>query len=177
MWSLYAKAGVVVKTDVASLKAALPVSQDFLITRVRYVTRDPENPSWWIGWDRLNDPQLVLRPFLVKSSEYKHEHEVRVTAFCEPRTAGWLFEDINVQNLIKEIVVSPSVPHGEFCAIERYLRMRFDQIFPANVAPQPKIRQSVLRGHLIEDERLSAEVAQFFSNTTALGEPNYLNEL
>lgn len=177
MWSLYAKAGIAVKTDVASLTAALPVSQNFLITRVRYVTRDPENPSWWFGWDRSNDPQLVLRPFLVKSAEYKHEHEVRVTAFCQPRTPGWLIKDVDVQKLIKEVVVSPSVPHDEFCVIERFLRIRFDQIFPANVAPQPKIRQSVLRGHLIEDERLSADVAQFFSNQPAPAEPDYLNEL
>lgn len=176
MWSIYGGRGIAVKTDVASLKASLPAGE-FLIGRIKYVKRDPKAPSFWTGWDRANDRELVLRPYLIKSAEYMHENEVRVVTFCQPRTPGWLIEDIDVQKLVKEVVVSPSVPHEEFCAIERFLKTRFADIWPKQCQLGPEIRRSILLGRQIEDERLSAEVAQFFSNRPAPAKSYYLNDL
>ena len=44
MWPIYGERGIAVKTDVASLKAALP-SGEFLIARVKYLKRDPGAPT------------------------------------------------------------------------------------------------------------------------------------
>jgi hypothetical protein len=176
MWSIYGERGIAVKTDVASLKAALPAG-DFLIARIKYLKRDPEAPSFWIGWDRSRDSQIVLRPYLIKSAEYVHESEVRVVTFCQPREPGWLIKGIDAQKLIKEVVVSRSVPHEEFCAVKRLLRTYFGKIVPANAESGPKVRRSILLGRQIEDDRLSADVAQFFSNQPTPAEPDYLNEL
>lgn len=141
MWSIYGERGVALRTDVAGLNAALKTGE-FLIARIKYLRRDPEAPSFWYGWDRSTDRQFVLRPYLVKSAEYAHESEVRVITHCPPRTPGWLIEDIDVSASIKEVVVSRSVPHEEFLAIERMLKKRFDV----------PMRQSTLLGHLIEEQ-------------------------
>ncbi|MFA5057056.1 MAG: DUF2971 domain-containing protein [Opitutaceae bacterium] len=166
MWSIYGERGVAVKTDVASLKAALRAG-DFLIARIRYIKRDSDAPSFWTEWDRSRDRELVLRPYLIKSAEYAHESEVRVVTFCPPRTSGWLISDIDVSALIKGVVVSRSVPHEEFCSIERLLKTRTG-------AP---MRRSTLLGHLIEEQQTHAIAAGYFSNQPARVEPDYLHEL
>ena len=176
MWPIYGERGIAVKTDIASLKAALP-SGEFLIARVKYLKRDPEAPTFWHGWDRTNDPQLVLRPFLVKSAEYAHENEVRVVTFCPMRTPGWVIEGIDVRALVKEVVVSPSVPHEEFLAIELSLRTRFGEIFPPGPGFRRKLRRSILLGQQIESDELHSIAAQYYSNRSASGASNYVDEL
>jgi hypothetical protein len=176
MWRIYGERGIAVKTDVASLKAALPTGE-FLIARIKYLMRDPQAPSFWHGWDRTNDPQLVLRPFLIKSAEYAHESEVRVVAFCQPRVPGWVIEGIDAKKLIKEVVVSRFLPHDEFCAIERSLRMRFGEIFPPDAGFGPRLRRSILLGGQIEDDQLHAFVAQHFSNQPPPIGSDYIDQL
>jgi hypothetical protein len=176
MWSIYGERGIAIRTDVAGLKTALPAGE-FLIARIKYLERDPQAPTFWLGWDRSRDSQLVLRPYLIKSAEYAHESEVRVVTFGQPRTPGWLIENVDARRLIKEVVVSPSVPHEEYCAIERLLQTCFGKILPVKAKSVPNIRRSILLGHQIEDEQRSADVAQFFSNQPAPAEPYYLNEL
>jgi hypothetical protein len=166
MWAIYGERGVAVKTDVAGLKAALKTGE-FLIARIKYLKRALDAPSFWFRWDRSGDPELILRPYLIKSAEYAHESEVRVVTFCPPRTPGWLIEDIDVSALIKEVVVSRSVPHEEFLAIERMLRTRFDV----------PMRQSALLGHLIEEQKIHAIAAGYFSNEPGPEAPNLLREL
>ncbi len=176
MWSIYGERGIAVKTDVASLTAALTPGH-FLIARIKYLRREPGAPSFWHGWDRTDDPQLVLRPYLIKSQEYAHEKEVRVATFCPMRKAGWLIENIDVKKLIKEVVVSPTVPHEEFLAIELSLRARFGAVFPAGTGFRRKLRRSILLGDRIERDELHAIVAGYFSNERDSGIPDYLNEL
>lgn len=176
MWAIYGERGIAVKTDVESLKAALPTGE-FLISRIKYLKRDPGAPAFWWGWDRTEDPALVLRPYLIKSQEYAYEDEVRVVTHCPPRTDGWLIEDIDVLRLIKEVVVSPAIPRAEVQAMELSLRTRFEAVFPAGSGFREKFRRSILLGGQIDRDEMHAIAAQYFSNQPEKGPPNYFNEL
>lgn len=60
----------------------------------------------------------------MKSIEYQHENEVRVAAHCQKGMKGLMITGIRVDELIREIVISPLLPEDEAEAIERFICSR-----------------------------------------------------
>jgi len=120
MWSIYGGQGVAVRTNVQSLKDALPKTKQFSIDRVRYIDRRPCSHRS-LGAIAGRSPDLWLRPHLLKAAEYEHENEVRVTGFCPDDVSGLMITGIDSQLLVRDVVISPLFPAAEAEAIREYI--------------------------------------------------------
>ena len=173
LWSIYANAGIAVRTDVASLSEALPNCHDFQIARIKYLPRNPP-PHPWFKWDPTDEAcglELVVRPHLLKGVEYAHEKEIRVSTFCLPKENGWCVDGIKPEKLIKEIVVSPLVSYDEYVALKQHLAASTGKW------DETKIRYSVLLGDLEENERRAALVKSYFRCHKETDLPRPIDEL
>jgi hypothetical protein len=138
MWSLYANAGIAVRTSVADLKEALHrCKRELVLSRVKYTKRDAasSHPSR-INPESRQGRELIHRPHLVKGVEYSHEQEVRVSAACHPEEKGLWLDDIEEAKLIEEVVISPSIPHDEAEAILGMVRNRLEREPELGTAPK-----------------------------------------
>ncbi len=149
MWSVYANAGIGVKTNVAALKQALPGNLQFSFSRIKYVGRQGQSTSYF-NPESLENQDLIHRPHLVKGIEFAHEQEVRVTTKCQPFEKGTLVRGINSSTLVKEVVISPVLPYEEAKAIESVIG------YHQWLAGRPVIRRSSILGHLVEQEESKA---------------------
>jgi hypothetical protein len=157
MWSIYAHAGVAVRTDFKALKEALPDKFKFQTARIKYCKRDnpytPVDQAFWV------------RPHLIKGEEFAHEHEVRITTFCLHEEPGREIKLSNVTRMIKEVVISPRVPFGEAEAILSVIK-RYAWGSPAT------LRRSSMLGHLIEKEQHAAKIDEIFREHWDSEEPD-----
>ena len=157
MWSIYGPGGVAICTTKKALVNALPPSEEFQISRIRYIETEslsgaanPENP---LNNDRLH------RPHLYKRREYEHEQEVRVVTRCKGSTkSGILIDGIDWKILVEKIVISPLTPFAEAEAVISLLE-RFD--WPKH--PHDICRSSLL-GHLRIEEATSARLDKDLPN-------------
>jgi hypothetical protein len=104
--------------------------------------------------------------------EYAHEKEVRVSTFCHPKEPGWCVNGINPKNLIKEIVVSPCVPHDEYVALDRHLA-----VLTEKHGTRPAIRRSALLGDLVGREKQDALFINVFPNHKEVDLPSPIEDL
>jgi hypothetical protein len=119
MWSVYGHKGVAVRTNLKSLKSALPSTSSFQVARMRYVDRRPCSVSAFHA--EGNDRHFILRPHLLKAIEYKHENEIRVVTVCQAKSGGILVDQIDWHSLIEGILISPLLPVQEASAIKEML--------------------------------------------------------
>ena len=153
MWSLYANAGIAIRTSVGDLMDALPPSIDFQIAPIAYVNRSASSSLRYFNPEADTNQELIARPHLIKGIEYEHEHEVRITTTCAPDEKGHLVKGIAVANLVKEVVISPLLPFDEAKAVELVIRNH-----PWEKAA-PSIRRSSILGGIAEREESIARVA------------------
>ena len=112
MWSIYAGAGVAVKTTAGTLKAALPECYDFQIARIKYISRHTASPNA-LNPEGAAAKVLLQRPFLLKSQEFSHEQEVRVFTRCSPHQPGLMLFNLKSKELIQEVCLAPTIHHAE----------------------------------------------------------------
>jgi hypothetical protein len=117
--------GIAVMTDRERLTRSLPTGKQFAIRDIEYVDHRP-SAERRIGNVLLHNPDLVLKPYFMKAIEYQHEKKVRVAAHCPQGMSGLMVADIRVNELIREVVVSPLLPEDEAEAIERIIRLRLE---------------------------------------------------
>ena len=154
MWSIYANAGVAVKTYAGELKGSLPTVCDFQVERIKYAHRtDTSSPSY-LNPETGSNQDLILRPHLIKGIEYQHEHEVRVVTTCLPYEKGRLVKGIAVAKLVKEVVLSPLLPFEEAKAIEFVIQKhRWESTVPS-------VRRSSILGHIAESQEDKALIRE-----------------
>jgi hypothetical protein len=145
MWSIYGGQGVAVKTNVESLKDALPMTKKFSVDLIEYVDRRP-CPRRNLRAVVSERPDLLLRPHLLKAVEYQHEKEVRVTGFCPDDVNGLMITGIDSQRLVRDVVLSPLFPAAEAEAIRECIADR------CGVEIGERTRQSSLNGREYGDD-------------------------
>lgn len=110
MWNLYLKSneGVAIRSTFESLRGSIDTDKDVLVGKVRYLDYDTERLNHKLNW---------LGPYLCKRNEFEHESEVRavihkITEFNskEPGFVGGVNVSVNLDCLIKEVIVSPTSP-------------------------------------------------------------------
>jgi hypothetical protein len=119
MWSVYGHKGVAVRTNLNALKSALPSTRPFQVARMRYVDRRPSSENAFDA--ERNNRHLILRPYLLKAIEYKHENEIRVVTECPAKCGGVVVEQIGWRALIEGIIISPLLPAQEAAAVQAML--------------------------------------------------------
>ena len=138
MWSIYGNRGIAIRSSPEQLHQCFPTCKELAIEEMIYVDRLPcaENSLQRIIVKR---PEILLRPYFLKAAEYSHEGEVRLVAHCPEGASGILVKDIQAENLINEIVISPLLPLDESEAIKDFLTDRAPHF-------KDKIKQSDLNG-------------------------------
>lgn len=156
MWSIYGNRGIAVTTSPEQLNQSFPAGKERTIENMIYVDRRPcaDNSLQRLIHER---PEAILRPYFIKAAEYEHEGEVRLVAHCPVGAAGILVKDIEVENLINEIVISPLLPLDESEAIKDFLTARAPHF-------KDKIKQSDLNGKNTPD--MADRVDEVFYGTT-----------
>jgi hypothetical protein len=147
MWSIYAHAGVAVKTTWGDLTRSLPKTEDeFCGAKIRYVKDDERD----LNPENSEDQELVLlRPHLAKSASYSHENEVRLVTHCHRNKHGMLVTELDAQGIVNEIRISPLIPISEADAVTTLLKTLF---------PRAAVRRSDLLGYRGESERVDADI-------------------
>ena len=138
MWSIYGNRGIAVRTSPEQLDLSFPAGKERTLESMIYVDRRPcpDNSLQRLIHER---PEAILRPYFLKAAEYEHEGEVRLVAHCPEGAAGILVKDIDVENLINEIVISPLLPLDESEALKGFLEKQAPHF-------KDKIKQSDLNG-------------------------------
>jgi hypothetical protein len=117
MWNLYAKDGVLVKTNWKAIQDALADQPEYeaALFKVNYV-RVGEHDENFKSADNLN------RPYLFKSKGYKHEQEMRVLF---SKQGHWLHPGITLRidpkKLIKWLTFSPYLSSAEVESLKHIL--------------------------------------------------------
>ena len=154
MWSIYGHNGMAVGTTLGALQKALPASFDFQASRILYADRQPGSLDRFSPESKEGDYR-IHRPHLIKGSEYKHEHEVRIVTHCAEWEKGAFVDDIDWSELISEIVISPLLPRPEAKAIESALKKH-----AWKKEWQPLVRRSSLLGDIADHEEFCAAIAE-----------------
>jgi hypothetical protein len=154
MWSIYGHGGVALGTTVGRLRQSLPTNRHFQISRIRYADRQSSSPHYF-NPESGSDGPYIHRPHFIKGREYAHEQEVRVATFCHGQDKGRVIRGILVDELVREIVLSPLWPHGEAKAVSAVLKKHAWK-------KQPSIRTSELLGSLPERAETSERFELFF---------------
>jgi hypothetical protein len=114
MWNIYAHQGVAIRTDLASIRRSLGLSEDWqaLVGVLAYKT-----PHWYNrdDFEPAEETAMCLkRPFMFKSIDYRHEEEVRLILKLDSRFgAGVPRVPVDPTLLIKEVRVSPFIGDHE----------------------------------------------------------------
>jgi len=156
MWSIYGNRGIAIRSSPGQIDQCFPVDKERAIEEMIYVDRRPcaEDSLQRIIGER---PEILLRPYFLKAAEYSHEGEVRLVAHCPEGASGILVKDIQAENLINEIVISPLLPLDESEAIKDFLTDRAPHF-------KDKIKQSDLNGKNLPS--ISDRVAEVIYGTT-----------
>jgi len=155
MWSIYANAGIAVRTCFQALEQALPLAVNFQIGRIHYRSRHQANAPVAELFQR--------RPHLIKGEEYKHENEVRITTACLPDEPGKVVALSNITTMIKEVVISPLLPFGEAEAVISMMN-RYDW-------HGATVRRSSILGPKVEQEQSAAVIDEHFRELLDAAEP------
>ena len=128
MWKMYSKdkLGIAIKTDYDSLaKAFQTSSEDIYIGEVIYY--DDEHPFYKIG--------NTFFSFLVKNNYYDFESEVRCIAEIEhSEDASYKNIDVNLQDLIKELYISPLSEKTGILEIIEFLKEKYSLSFEVKIS-------------------------------------------
>lgn len=130
MWQLYARDGFVIQTSVNRLGDGLKDASPHLPWRI----------SKMLYWDKANEinpdsfdkvPELkhvLLRPFLLKAREYKHENEVRLfTSADHPFGDTICVKNVRPQHWIEQIRISPEFRSCDATLLLELLRTLFSK--------------------------------------------------
>ncbi len=121
LWNVYAHQGVAVRSDCASIRAALRLQEPYsaVVGKVRYINREESNPAF-------QKEELLLRPYFFKQKCYEHEKEVRFV-FAVKETKKAIRVAIDPKILIKQVLVSPWMISDEARAIRDIVRASLDE--------------------------------------------------
>lgn len=134
---------------------------------MNYFSRSPSSPRALNPEDPNNVP-LLPRPHLMKGEEYRHENEVRMVTACLPdQRGGRLVNLSNVASMIKEVVISPMLPHDERIAIQSLI----DKHSVWHGHPPP-VRASSMLGRKAEEQEMNARVEAMNHEQWKHGEPD-----
>ena len=122
MWDIYGREGIAIVSSLESVRASIPL--ETRAERLRYVPREAARRDVLQQVVR-EDPDVAKNPFLLKASDYIHEKELRIFAICPFGRSGLQVENIDVDKLIHEVVISPDIHPSEAKAIEVLLNGRF----------------------------------------------------
>lgn len=128
LWKMYSKdkLGIAIKTDYESLvKAFEPSSEDIYIGEVMYY--DDKKPYYKIG--------NTFFSFLVKNNYYDFESEVRCVAEVS-HSEDFTYKNIevNLNELIKELYVSPLAEKTGLLEIIDFLKTKYSLKFEVNIS-------------------------------------------
>jgi len=111
MWAIYAsQQGLVIQSDVGSLKVALHEAKEVYIDPVRYAPTDED----------VSDQQ---RYSLCKRSSFAHERELRVLTVIPDESEIGVHIPVNVTKLVKAVLVNPCSPPWICEAIKNVSRL------------------------------------------------------
>ncbi len=166
MWSGYANAGVAIQTTAGDLQRALPGDLEFQMAKMNYFSRSPSSPRS-LNPEHPGTTPLLLRPHLMKGEEYRHENEVRIVTSCLPdQRGGRLINLCKVASMIKEVIISPLLPHDERTAIRSLIDRH--SVWSSN---PPPVTASSMLGHKAEEQEMSARVEAMNHELWKHGEP------
>lgn len=129
MWKMYSKEklGIALKTNHERLKTSFKnSSENIYIGEVTYY--DDAKPSYEIG--------NAFYTFLVKHNYYDFEYEVRCITEIGDADKGITFKniDVDLNNLIDEIYISPFASETGFTEIIEFLRTKYSLDFKIQIS-------------------------------------------
>jgi hypothetical protein len=172
MWSVYGHSGIAVGTTVGALKRALPDVRHYQMSRIRYADRRTSSDRYFNPEDQHDKP-YIHRPHFIKGREYEHEREVRIVTVCNGHERGISIRNIDSDELIRVIILSPIWPTAEANAVAAELRRH-------NWKNAPVIKNSELLGSAPETYELHERMDIAFSQLGEYSEeglPQLMKEL
>ncbi|MBA2268974.1 MAG: hypothetical protein H0W43_00280 [Chthoniobacterales bacterium] len=154
MWKLYADSGVAVQTTLRRIAAAIPTDVCFEAARIQYGDRE----SGQIDSFNPEDPgvhDVLSRAYLFKNKDYEFEKEVRLVIDAESPECGRVINNLDANEMIQQIVLSPWTELDEFDAMQKRLQP---------LCPDSIITRSPLIKNL-DDERAALAMGRLLSNT------------
>jgi len=115
MWHIYGKEGVAIKTTPKRIDECLFAEHGIVPASIGEIDYSGDRSE-----DQMMESGRFRRPYFVKFSGYAHEKEARVV-FATPNGSdgGGLLLEINGQQLIEKIVISPILPEVEAFAVKK----------------------------------------------------------
>jgi hypothetical protein len=166
MWSIYANAGIAVRTSQGALKQALPHDVDFQVATITYFSRTVQSADALNPGKPENFPVMV-RPHLMKGKEYEHENEVRIVTTCLSDQPGRMIALAQIANLIKEVVISHLLPFDERNSVASLVSAH-----PVWHGHPPSVRFSSMLGRKADEQEANARVEASFHDLLKDGEPD-----
>jgi len=126
LWNMYAHQGVAIRSDLAAIRRALGLGEDWqaLIGVLDYKRPDCSD---WNYFERNNGMIMCLsRPFMFKSVDYRHEEEVRLILKLDSHEENGLRVTVDPTALLKEVVISPYIIREEQSVLVKMLEKAFE---------------------------------------------------
>ena len=141
MWKLYADSGVAIQTTLRRIAAAVPSDVCCEAARIQYGNRDSFNP------EAPGIRDVLARSYLFKNNDYEFEKEVRLVIDAQTPDCGRVISNVDANQLIQRIVLSPWTELDEFEALQQRLQP---------LCPDAVITRSPLIKDLDEERTLRA---------------------
>ena len=121
MWKLYADSGTAIQTSLSRIATAVPADVCFEAARIQYGNREsgqtdsfnPEAPG-------IRD--VLSRSYLFKNNDYEFEKEVRLVIEAQSPGCGRVINNLDANQMIQQIVLSPWTELDEFEALQQRLQ-------------------------------------------------------